>query len=98
MGEQDDAVTLAVVAARLSDLKTQVGEIGTMLTAQRAEFVGRNEWLMRNATVDTRFEGQGREIADLKTELRTRRLPWPTVAAVVVAGAALALEVVSRIS
>lgn len=97
MGDED-AVTLAVVGARLSDLKTEMQDVKTMLTAQRTEFVGRNEWLMRNAAVDSTFAGQGREIGDLRTELRARRQPWPAVAAVVVSAVALGINLLPALA
>lgn len=72
------------------------------LAAHRADLVPRGEWEQRNRHVDARFQEQGREIANLRTEVRTevqsRRQPWTAVAASVVAIAGLALTLILNLS
>jgi len=46
-------------------------------------------WEQRNTHVDFVIAGLGREIGDLRGELRAKRAPWWSVAAVVIAAAAL---------
>ncbi|MDM8084757.1 hypothetical protein QUV83_08280 [Cellulomonas cellasea] len=89
----DEAATLAVVVARLDDLRGDVSRLSDTLTAQRGELVGRGEWMMRNQHVDSVTAGLGREIGDLRGDVRSRRLPWPSVAAAIVSIAALGLTV-----
>lgn len=86
---------LAVVAARLDDLREDIRELRGEVATSVADKVSRGEWLQRNTAVDERFQGQGREIAQLRSELAARRTPWPTVAAVVVAIASFAWSVFS---
>lgn len=88
----DDRVLLRVVAERLADVQTSQVAIQNQLTAMGSTFVPRGEWALRNANVDGMFAGQGREIGDLRVELRARRLPWPTVLGAVVSVLALALS------
>lgn len=86
---EDDRVLLRVVAERLADVQTSQTAIREQLTQQSASFVPRGEWLLRNQHVDGTFSAQGREIGDLRAELRARRLPWPTVVGAIVSVAAL---------
>jgi len=67
-----DEITLAVVAARLDDLREDVKGVRSDLAIHRAELVGRGEWLQRNQAVDDRFQAQGREIGQLRTDLNTK--------------------------
>lgn len=81
----DDAASLAVVVARLDDVREDIRDLRTDLSAHRTEMVSRGEWEMRNRAVDARFDNQGREIAELKAA----RAPWWSWASVLVAAAAL---------
>ncbi len=87
----DDVATLAVVVARLDDVRDDLRAVRGDLALAAERSVGRGEWLMRNQAVDQRLADQGREIGDLRAEVRSRRLPWTTVATAVVAIASLAL-------
>lgn len=81
----DDAASLAVVVARLDDVREDIRDLRTDLSSHRTEMVSRGEWEMRNRAVDSRFDNQGREIAELKAA----RAPWWSWASVLVAVAAL---------
>lgn len=81
----DDAASLAVVVARLDDVREDIRDLRTDLSSHRTEMVSRGEWEMRNRAVDSRFDNQGREIAELKAA----RAPWWSWASVLVAAAAL---------
>lgn len=80
------AATLAVVVARLDDVREDIRDLRTDLSTHRTEMVSRGEWEMRNRAVDARFENQGREIAELKAA----RAPWWSWASVVVSALAFA--------
>lgn len=69
---QPDEITLAVVAARLADVREDIKGMRADLTAHRAELVGRGEWEQRNHAVDRQFQEQGREIGQLRTTLDTK--------------------------
>jgi hypothetical protein len=83
------ATQVAVVIARLDDVREDIAQLRDAITTSSAEKVGRGEWIQRNQHVDSRFQQLGREVAQLRTELAARRLPWPAVAAVVVSIATL---------
>lgn len=119
MTPQSDDATLAVVVARLDDLREQqradtkalsesIEALRRQLADSRGDMVSRDTWETRNAHVDGRFQDQGREIGDLRTthatdiaelrqELASRRMPWPSVAAALTGVAALALTVIQLI-
>jgi hypothetical protein len=78
---ESDPVTLAVVASQIGDLREDIRDLRSDLSNARAGNVSRGEWVQRNSNVDTRFQNQGREIGELRTELRSRRAPWWSVAA-----------------
>ena len=88
----DDRVTLLLVVERLDDLKESVSNVQAQLGLQAASFVPRGEWVLRNQHVDETHRSLGREIGDLRTELRSRRLPWPTVLGAIVSVAALLIS------
>jgi len=119
MADIDDSATLAVVVARLDDLRTQqredtqslVARIDTLskqLADSRGEMVARETWQTRNDHVDARFQQQGREIADLRTahatdiaslrqQIDSRRMPWPSIAAAITGVAALVITLIQII-
>lgn len=89
--------TLAVLVSRVEDLRGDVAAMRTDQATQRSGMVPRTEWEQRNRHVDETFRTTGREIGDLRTELRSRRTPWPAVASVVLAAVALGLTLVQAL-
>lgn len=87
------AVALAVLTSRMEDVRVGLSDMRHDLAQQAATYVHRNEWLTRNTAVDTRFIDQGREIGELRTEIRSRRTPWtsvvPAIVSVISVGVAL---------
>lgn len=102
--------TLAVVVARLDDLRESVAELRLELRSSTANVVSRGEWTQRNNLVDGKFDTQGREIAQLRqdhagdvaglrAELASRRAPWWSVIAAIgsiVAVAAVLIPALAR--
>lgn len=64
-------------------------KVDNLTTALPQTYVPATLWEQRNRHVDFVHAGLGREIGDLRAEVRSKRAPWWSVAAVVVAGAAL---------
>lgn len=87
------SATLAVVVARLDDVRGDIRGMRAELASHRTEMVSRGEWEMRNRAVDSRFESQGREIAELKAA----RAPWWSWASVLVAGSAFAWAILGPV-
>lgn len=96
MGD-NSPITLEVIAAQMAFLREDVSNMSQKLDSFHADKVSYREWNQRNGSVDQRFDVYGREIGDLRadignvrTELRSKSVPWPSVASVVIAIAALA--------
>lgn len=102
MPGEDDRVTLAVVVSRLDDFREEVRddlrELREAVTNLSRGTVTRTEWELRNTHVDSKFRAQGREIGDLRAELRAKRQPWTAVASSLVAVAALVITLVQLIA
>lgn len=89
MPTPDDAATLAVVVSRLDDLREDVQELRSEVRKAREDAVSRGEWGQRNNHVDSRLNGLGREVGDLRADLNSKRAPWWSVASIAVAALAL---------
>lgn len=85
-----DQATLAVVVSRLDDLREDLRDIRITFEKSERDKVSRGEWEQRNTAVDARFEGQGREIAQLRASIAAAKAPWWSVAAVITAVGSLA--------
>lgn len=83
----EPGTTLAVVVARLDDLRTDVASMRREVREAGASMVGRGEWGQRNAHVDTRLGTLGREVGELRRDVESRRAPWWSTLAVTLAGA-----------
>lgn len=94
---ESDPVTLAVVASQIGDLREDIRDLRGDISNARDNNVSRGEWVQRNSNVDTRFQNQGREIGELRLELRARRAPWWSVGALLVAAAAFAWSVLGPV-
>lgn len=64
-GEHEVESQLAVVVARLDDVRGDIASLRTELVRSRQDMVSKGEWEMRNKHVDSRFESQGGEISAL---------------------------------
>lgn len=85
-----DEATLAVVVARLDDVRTDLARFGDRLDTSLRAQVSRGEWEQRNTAVDARFDAQGREIAQLRASIAAAKAPWWSVGALIVSAGALA--------
>lgn len=88
-GPETDTATLAVILSRLDDIKDDVQNLRSSQESNIDRYVSRGEWSQRNSNVDNRFAGQGREIADLRADVNSKRAPWWTWAALICSGLAL---------
>lgn len=85
----DDDYTLAELARGIDRIEESLTRL---IATLGREYVSLILWSQRNEQVDDRFSAQGREIGDLRSELRTvrnqaeaRRPTWPAVVSAVVA-------------
>ena len=89
--------TLAVVVARLDDLRESMTELRAEVRSSTANVVPRGEWVQRNQHVDGKFDSQGREISHLRAEVASRRTPWPAVAGAVTGAGSLLIILIQNI-
>lgn len=83
-----------VMLERTASMTEQMMRLSESVAVIRAEYVPRTEWAQRNALVDERFQGLGREIGDLKRAEAARRTPWDRIVTAVVSVLALGLVIV----
>lgn len=83
--------TVRLVVERLDDLRQDVAALRVQLTTQAATYVHRDVWLQRNEHVNSELRSQGREIGDLRSEVRSKRLPWTQVVTTVTSVIAILL-------
>lgn len=93
----DETATVAVVVARLDDLRTDVAGLRDELRTAQTMVVSRGEWGQRNAHVDTRLGNLGREVSDLRRDVESRRAPWWSTLAVALAGAGFVWSVLGDV-
>lgn len=89
----DVAIAIATLTTQVASLDGNVAGLRQELRDDRKTYVQRGEWTQRNDTVNTRFENQGREIANLRADVNSRRAPWWSTWAVALSAGALAWSV-----
>ena len=89
--------TLAVVVARLDDVRKDIDGLRADVRATTAANVPRGEWVQRNLYVDGMFAAQGREIGQLRAEVAAKRTPWPAVAGAVTGALSLIVVLIQVI-
>ncbi|WP_419704996.1 hypothetical protein [Promicromonospora sp. NFX87] len=95
--------TLAVVVARLDDLRSEVSDMRVEVRTTASAFLPRTEWELWRASAnreiaEARADAEQavaearHEASKVRTEIDGRRIPWTAVVAAVVAIASLALN------
>ncbi len=95
MGDPDE--TLAVVVARLDDLRQNVDGLRSELRDRDARYVSRAEWEMWREAVTASLGEARRGRDDLAKRMDAKHVPWTGVAAVVISAVALAWTVVQTL-
>ena len=85
-----ETAALEVLVSQVGDMREYIREMRKDLKEVADNKVSYREWSQRNTEVNGRLSGLGREIGDLRTELRAKSAPWWSVGAVVIAAASLA--------
>lgn len=88
-------VSLAIVASQIEFLREDVRELTKQVNTSNENKVSHREWSQRNDHVNTRLGGLGREIGDLRTEIRAKSAPWWSVGALVVSVIAVGWNVIN---
>lgn len=97
MSGEDDAVNIAVLATEVRLLREQVTALSALVREQQQTYVTTLLWEHRNRAVDQVHANLGREIGELRVELRSRRVSWPAVGAFAVAAGALLLQLIGAL-
>ncbi|ACV09821.1 hypothetical protein Jden_2184 [Jonesia denitrificans DSM 20603] len=97
MAMPETEATLAVVVARLDDLRADMQSLREEVRKSSENSVTRGEWGQRNQHVDTRINTLGREIGDLRTDVNSRRAPWWSVWAVALAAGGFAWSIIGPV-
>lgn len=84
-GDTELKVALGVIQTSLIDIREDIKQLRADQNMNVTTYVTRNEWALRNQTVNDKFESQGREIGDLRIEIRGRRVHWTAIASLLVA-------------
>jgi uncharacterized protein (DUF3084 family) len=93
-----DAAALAVVVARLDDLRAQVAQLSTLLAQQQQLYVPRTEWELWRENANRELRGVHEDIEGIESAAEARHPSWTSVAASIAADAALALSIITRVS
>lgn len=93
--EDIQTAALEVLVSQVGDMREDIREMRKDLKDVADNKVSYREWTQRNNEVNARFGSLGREIGDLRTEIRAKSAPWWSVCAVIIAAGSLAWSVVS---
>ncbi|TFV82048.1 hypothetical protein E4V99_14030 [Microbacterium sp. dk485] len=85
---------LTYIREDIAELREDIRELRRTVTDSHDNKVSHREWAQRNDHVNGRLQGLGREIGDLRAELRAKSAPWWSVCAVIVAGLSFAWSVI----
>lgn len=84
------ATALEVLVSQVGDMREDIRDMRNELKDIGDNKVSYREWAQRNTEVNGRLSGLGREIGDLRTEIRAKSAPWWSVGAVITSVGALA--------
>lgn len=92
--EIGDKVSLGIIADQIRFLREDFRDLSRKLEESNENKVSHREWSQRNEHVNNRLASLGREIGDMRTEIRAKSAPWWSVTAMIVAGLSLAWTIV----
>lgn len=104
-------MSLEAMVAVLLDRTASIAEDVTEMKRAQSSMVPRTEWMLRNTTVDDRFQTQGREISQLRSQatadaeraqaqiaqVANRGLSWTSVLTAIVAAAGFTLALLNQL-
>lgn len=85
--QHDDTTSIAIIETKVDALTQAVRELKDTLSTSTTVHVTRAEWNLRNQVEDERYQG-------LINDIRTRRAPWWSALAVILAAVALAWTII----
>lgn len=93
MPDTESSTSIDILATQVSFLREDIRDLAKKVDESNDNKVSHREWSQRNEHVNTRLGGLGREVGDLRTELRAKSAPWWSVAAMIVAAIAVAWNI-----
>lgn len=81
MPDTENATSIEILATQVSFLREDIRDLAKKVDESNDNKVSHREWSQRNEHVNTRLGGLGREIGDLRIELRAKSAPWWSVGA-----------------
>ena len=96
--DPQEAITLGVVVARLDDLREDFAAFRTEFRESQKNTVPRPEYEEHKAHVEKRFQDQGQDISDIRADMASRKAPWWATASVIIAGLAVAWNILMQLT
>ena len=87
-------VALAVISSEMKHIKEAVDRI----EASVGKSVPRESWEARNTHVDSKFIEVQKDIVELWAEIKSKKVPWTSTAAFIVAAAVLLFDLIPRLA
>lgn len=95
--EMDENATLAVLVTEMKGLqnsfdeerkarKEDFADLRRELKEFHGDKVSRDEWLMRNAHVDEKFDSHGEDISEIKQDMASKHVPVTAWIALIISG------------
>lgn len=94
-GSDVEEAALGVLISQVGDMREDIREMRTDLKAMSEDKVSYREWSQRNAEVNGRFTSQGREIGELRLEIRSKSAPWWSVGSLIVSIVAIGYTILN---
>jgi hypothetical protein len=91
-------IALAALTVEIRGMKEAVAELRTDIREGKTSTVSRNEWEQRNKTVDDGFSAVDKRIAALSADIASKRIPWTSIAAIIIAGAVLLFDLIPNLA
>jgi flagellar biosynthesis chaperone FliJ len=92
-------IDIAVINTKLDTLTQHIEQLTRQVNVSNDSKVSRNEWEQRNHYVDGRFQALGREISELRIDIKTEKTNkphWTAIVGAIVVVVVLGLDIISR--
>lgn len=90
-----EETSIEILATQVSFLREDIRDLAKKVDESNDSKVSHREWSQRNDHVNTRLGGLGREVGDLRSEIRAKSAPWWSVSALVVSIVAVGWNVIN---
>lgn len=88
-----EEAALSVLVSQVGDMREDIRDMRNDLKTMSDDKVSYREWSQRNSEVNGRFGSLGREVGELRLEIRSKSAPWWSVGALIVSVVAVGYTV-----